>query len=164
MEEWKDVKGFEGLYLISNCGRVKSLYTNETMSLCDNGNGYLRVSLHKGGKQFTKYIHVLVAQSFIINSDNMIEVNHKDENKLNNHVSNLEWCDHVYNCNYGTRNERALKTKLKPIEQYDSNGILVKVWTNLTEICNELGYKRSAIRNCIYGLSRSSHGYIWKYK
>jgi hypothetical protein len=163
MEEWKRIKDFEDYYLISNYGRVKSLYVNKLITPCDNGKGYLRVSLRKNGRQYTKYIHVLVAQAFIDNPNNLVEVNHLDENKHNNHMSNLEWCTHKYNCNYGTRNVRTVESKARAIGQYNKDGQLIKVWNGTTPIVKELGYKRSAIRNCIYGLSKSSNGYIWRY-
>ena len=105
MEIWKDVKGYEGLYMVSDLGRVKSVeryvkgrYSNtqrvkekiKTQSVKDNG--YLIVSLYKNNKSSQKYVHRLVAEAFIPNPDNLPEVNHKDGNKQNNCINNLEWC------------------------------------------------------------------------
>lgn len=116
MEIWKDISGYEGLYQVSNLGRVKSL------ERIDNNNhpvkekiikpyktigGYMQVCLWKNGKVKHLQIHRLVAQAFIPNPYNLPECNHKDENPLNNCVENLEWCDHKYNINYGTRTEKA---------------------------------------------------------
>ena len=121
MEEiWKDVKDYEGLYQVSNMGRVKSLdriiiYSNgrkvNTKGKILNGykkkNGYLQIDLYKNNVKKKYYIHRLVLMAFSP-CENMqeLEVNHKDENKENNALDNLEWCEHKYNCDYGTRNEK----------------------------------------------------------
>ena len=124
-EIWKDIKGYEQLYQISNFGRVRSL--NKTLKnrfsfFKRNGiilnplkltKGYLGVRLYHQSKGETKRIHRLVAEAFIPNPDNLPCVNHKDENKENNCVDNLEWCSIEYNNNYGTRNERIGKTIVK---------------------------------------------------
>ena len=106
MEEWRDIKGYEGRYLISSLGRVYSHYKKDCLSPGKNPSGYLYVILFKEGKGKPYTVHKLVAVHFISNPNNYKEVNHKDENKENNYVSNLEWCDRKYNCNYGTRNKR----------------------------------------------------------
>lgn len=90
MEIWKDIEGFEGLYQVSNYGRVKGLKTN-TILKPNEHTGYLRVQLSKNGKQTNHFIHRLVARTFIPNPENKPEVNHKDADKKNNHVENLEW-------------------------------------------------------------------------
>ena len=117
-ELWKDIDGYEGFYQISNFGRVKSLsrkvsgggnrsyYTKERVLAPRIVQNYNTVQLSKFGVITVYRINRLVAQAFIPNPDNLPEVNHKDENKLNNRVDNLEWCSHLYNCNYGTRNSR----------------------------------------------------------
>ena len=126
MEEWRPVVGYEGLYEVSNTGQVRSVgryYINslgkkfflkgKTLSLSDNGRGYLRTNLTKDNKTLSKYIHRLVAEAFILNVDGLPAVNHKDEDKTNNRVDNLEWCDNKYNDNYGTRNKRVIETKIE---------------------------------------------------
>lgn len=105
METWKDIKGYEGLYQISNLGRVKNIKKQKILNPL-NINNYLKVVLSKKGKVQNKYIHRLVAETFIPNDNNYKEINHKDENSLNNCLSNLEWCNHKYNINYGTGNLR----------------------------------------------------------
>lgn len=116
MEEiWKDIKGYEGLYQISNLGRVKSLNYKRTgieeiLKSKKMRNGYLRITLNKNGKYKTFAVHRLVAEAFINNPNNLPEVNHKDEDKQNNCVWNLEYCDRRYNVNYGTRNKRVSET------------------------------------------------------
>ena len=116
MEEWRDIKGYEGKYQISDLGRIKSLnYRGNTnqehiLKLKEARNGYNQVQLYKNGKGVFYLIHRLVAQAFIPNPDNLPIVNHKDENKENNNVDNLEWCTYEYNNNYGTINKRHSET------------------------------------------------------
>jgi hypothetical protein len=114
-EIWIDINGYEGLYLISNYGRVKSLnYLHHgIVKILKQGirNGYSYVTLQKNGNIKKEYVHRLVASAFIKNPLNYPEVNHKDEVKTHNCVENLEWCDKKYNCNYGTRNDRISKTR-----------------------------------------------------
>jgi hypothetical protein len=104
VETWKAIDGFEGLYEISNLGRVKSLRSGRMMKPYDNGKGYQKVELSKDGKVERFYIHRLVAMAFIPNSRPLIDtlVNHKDENPGNNRVENLEWCNYNYNLTYGS--------------------------------------------------------------
>ena len=131
-EIWKDIEGYEGLYQISNMGRVKSV---ERMKWCGKGyyktperilkarktkNGYLLVNLWKDGKIKSYYIHRLVAQAFLDNPDNLPEVNHIDQDKTNNKVENLEFCDRSYNVNYGTRN-RKVAEKLRGRKQSEES-------------------------------------------
>ena len=111
-EEWRDIKGYEGRYQISSFGRVKSLmnnrgkYREKIIDRRPNKYGYKRVGLYKNGKSKFYSVHRLVALHFLPNPNNLPQVNHKDENKENNRVDNLEWCDSKYNNNYGTRNKR----------------------------------------------------------
>lgn len=120
MEEWKDVVGYEGLYKISNYGNVKALKSwdvnkrkyidkEHLLTPTDNGNGYFIVSLRKLGNRRNHYIHRLVAQHFIDNPNNLNVVNHKDYDKMNNTVSNLEWVTQKQNVQYSV--ERMKKTK-----------------------------------------------------
>ena len=117
-EIWKDIKGYEGLYQVSNLGRVKNKRRNRLLKLRLERNGYLRVSLYKNSKVSCKFVHRLVAQNFIPNPNNLEYVNHKDEDKSNNDASNLEWCTRRYNNSYGTRGKRISKTLL---EKYKNN-------------------------------------------
>ena len=121
LEEWKDIANYEGIYQISNMGNVRSLdrivhpnnqylQKGKILKPLDNGK-YLFVTLRKDGVKENKYIHRLVAEHFLLNPLFYNEVNHKDEDKHNNCISNLEWCTHSYNMNYGTRNEKISKTK-----------------------------------------------------
>lgn len=122
-EIWRDIKGFEGLYQISTLGRVKRLlhkrrgntkHVLEEMILKPYyHNEYLRINLHKNGKNTHHKIHRLVAEAFIPNPKNLPQVNHKDEDKFNNCVDNLEWCTNWYNSNYGTRFNKDRRMVLK---------------------------------------------------
>ena len=121
-EEWRDIKGYEGKYQVSNLGRVRSLidshgnYREKILNYSPKKDGYIQVSLCKKGKSKDFKLHRLVAEAFIPNSNNLSCINHKDEDKTNNCVSNLEWCNYSYNTNYGTRNRR-VSEKLKGKEK-----------------------------------------------
>ena len=117
-EVWKDVVGFEGLYKVSNKGNVHSVARKDTIGRKCGGRmlkplshkvGYLQVQLHKNGKMKNKYIHRLVAEAFIPNPESFLEINHLDEVKDNNELSNLEWCTREHNNNYGKRTEKVSK-------------------------------------------------------
>ena len=103
-EIWKPIKDYKDYY-ISNLGNLKSLKFGKEvfMALSEDKDGYFKVNLFKENKSKTKYIHRLVAEAFIPNPNNLKCINHKDENKHNNSVDNLEWCTTKYNNNYGTR-------------------------------------------------------------
>ena len=135
MEEiWKDKKDYEGHYQVSNCGRVKSIKFGKEIILKQNiKGGYYSVVLSKNGILKNYLVHRLVAEAFLDNPDNLPQVNHKDECKTNNIVSNLEWCDRKYNVNYGSRNKRAAEKLSKIVRQYDLNGNFTKEWKSTRE-------------------------------
>ncbi|RXM57212.1 NUMOD4 domain-containing protein [Clostridium tetani] len=113
-EIWEDIEGYEGLYQVSNLGRVKSLnYKNrgieKLLKQFEDSKGYLKVGLSKNKKSKHLFVHRLVAKAFIPNLNNYPIINHKDENPLNNSINNLEWCTYKYNNNYGTKKERISK-------------------------------------------------------
>lgn len=114
MEEWKDIEGYEGKYQVSNKGRVKALNfkrtSKEKIIKEANNKGYKAVKLWKFGKRKSYLVHRLVALSFIPNPKKLPQINHKDEDKLNNNADNLEWCTQFYNNIYGTRLQRVSKT------------------------------------------------------
>lgn len=126
-ESWRSVKGFEGYYEVSDLGRVRSidrivydkvrkcdrLLKGRVLVIRDNGNGYKTVMFCKEHKIYNKYVHILVAEAFIPNLDNLPYVNHKDENKGNNIKDNLEWCTGSYNNLYGTRTQRWYDTRIR---------------------------------------------------
>lgn len=169
-EIWKDVKGYEGLYQVSNLGRVKSFresskfgnpkefYLKPTMI----NSGYHTVTLYLKDRTRRKFqVHRLVAETFIPNPENLPCVNHKDENKLNNIVSNLEWCTYQYNNNYGTAKKRAIDTKSKPIYQKTLDGVLIAKYRSASIASDLLKYPKHIIPLwCRAGIG---DGYIWGY-
>ena len=161
-EYWKPVVGYEGLYMVSNWGRVKSIKFGKEKILKqskDKKTGYLHVGLCKENILKHFLVHRLVAEAFIDNSDNLPQVNHKDENKTNNNVDNLEWCTNEYNINYGTRTERYSK----PVLQYTLDGVFVREWKSIAE-AGRNGYQQICISKCCRGLNKQHKGFIWKYK
>lgn len=169
MEEiWKDIKGFEGRYMISNLGRVKSMkyrHHNKVEILKEDFKfGYKRVCLFtKDGKRKRIRVHRLVAQAFIPNPNNYSIINHKDENKENNRADNLEWCTQKYNINYGTRTERASTKIRKAIIQIDEENKIINQYNSIKEVEENLKYNRSNIIACAKGRIKTAYGYIWKY-
>ena len=168
MEEeiWCPIKGYEGLYGVSDQGRVRSLKFGKERILKQGraGGGYLQVGLRKNRERKMCYVHRIVAQTFIPNPDNLPEVNHIDENKENNSVQNLEWCDRKYNINYGTRNQRQSEKLSKPILQYTKYGKFVREWKSTRDVERNLGYFHNSISNCCTGRYKSAYGFIWKFK
>lgn len=189
IEIWKslDFIGYPN-YQISNWGQVKSLNYRHTGKerLLKQGkkkNGYLFVGLSKNNKRKYFYVHKLVVLAFIPN-DNPIdknEINHLDENKENNHVDNLCWCNRYENNNYGTRNERVSKAhKGKPkseeqkqriseamkktILQFTKDMTFIKEWDSAKSASLELGIDNSSITKCCKHKLKTSKGFIWRYK
>ena len=156
----KDIKGYEGLYAVTSCGKIWS-YRNKRFLKPRNNMGYLIVNLCKDGKVKTCKIHRLVAEAYIPNPDNLPQINHKDENKTNNCLQNLEWCDSKYNMNYGKRNEKASNSIKKPILQYTLNGEFVREWPSATDVGREA---QANICQCLKGKQKMAYGYLWFYK
>ena len=152
----KDIKGYEGLYAITPEGEVWS-YKKKMFLVPRNSKGYLRVKLCRDGQKKWYRVHRLVAEAYIPNPENLPQINHKDENKTNNCLQNLEWCDAKYNSNYGTRNEKFKK----PVLQYDLNGNFIKEWPSATDVGKEAN---DNICKCLKGKQKSAYGFIWKYK
>lgn len=167
IEIFKDIKGYEGLYQVSNLGRVKSLnYHREGREeVLNTGEcrGYLKVNLSKNGKVKTVKVHRLVATVFLDNPEGKPEINHIDENKENNRVDNLEWSWHKDNCNHGTRNERVSKAQSKPVLQLTLDGDLIREWSSINE-CGRNGFNRGAVCLCCLGERKTHKGFRWKYK
>lgn len=159
-EEWRDIKGYDGKYQISNTGRVKSIDyrntgTSKELSLKCN-RGYFEVELCKDGKGKFFKVHRLVAIAFLPNPQNLPCVNHKDENPSNNHVDNLEWCTPRYNSTYGS-----LPAKYKewstPVYLYTDNNILINKYLSIKEAIKKSGYSYTKIRNDIQQRTKRHH-------
>ena len=153
----KDIKNYEGLYAITPEGEVWSYRNKRFLKPYTNDDGYFQVVLMKNGERKYCRVHRLVAEAYIPNTDNLPQVNHKDENKTNNCLQNLEWCSAKYNVNYGTRTE---KTK-KPILQYSLDGEFIREWSSTTDVGIEV---KKGINNCLRGRAKSAYGYKWVYK
>lgn len=159
MEIWKEIPGSGGKYQISNYGNVYSLINNVQLKGVNNGNGYLRVKLNE--RLF--YIHRLVAMAFIPNPKGYKEINHKDENKLNNNADNLEWCSHKYNMIFGTRNKRAIDNTKKSVIQYTMSGKYVCSYNSIVEAAGKMSISKGNIVSVLKGNRKSTGGYKWKY-
>ena len=195
-EIWKDIKNYEGLYKISNYGRVKSLgrYTEYQNCLSDDRigiksrvnekilkgrlwYGYHYVRLTKNGKTKGFRVHRLVAEAFIPNPNNNPIINHKDENRLNNHVSNLEWCDCKYNLNYGNSRKKLSESLIKnrgvKVVQKNREGQVIAEYKSIIEASRATGIPNQNInkvvhkkydkqRNGKYYKRTTAGGYIWE--
>ena len=125
---------------------------------------YLSVTLTINNKPKQYLVHRLVALAFIQNTNNYKEINHKNEDKTDNRVENLEWCDRSYNNNYGNRLTKFANSISKSVIQYTLDGVFVREWKSVAEIRREKGYDSSYISKCCRGIYKTSHNFIWKYK
>lgn len=176
IEEWRDVLNFEGLYLISNLGNVKSVerfkrnnsgtqFVNERLlSLTPDKDGYLRVCLSKDGLHYVKSVHRLVAEAFIPNTNNLPVVNHKNEDKQDNRVENLEWCTVQYNTMYGTGRLRTSMKQGRAVEQLDLYGNIIETFYSMSVASKMTGVPQPNIHKVCNGDRRTAGGYKWRYK
>ena len=189
IEIWKtavyDDEIYEGLYKVSNFGRILSLNYRRTgkaklMTPGTDKDGYFQVILYKNGESKTCKVHRLIAETFLENPENLPEVNHKDENKKNNFVflnedgtvnkkrSNLEWKTHKDNINHGTRNERVSKALTngkcsKKVLQLSLSGELIREWESTRE-CDRNGFDHGHVSACCRGEKPQYKGFKWEYK
>lgn len=173
-EVWKDIPNYEGLYQVSSLGNARSLNYNREKRVKElrpykNNRGYLAITLFHNNKQKGKMIHRLVAEAFIENKQDNAFVNHKDGNKLNNNVENLEWCTPQYNIKEAFRiglnkpqkgSEHHLSRKVK---QFDNQGNYIKTWNCIKDIEKELGFKTTNISACCMSKTKRAYGYKWEY-
>lgn len=145
-------------YVCNNGG--KQFYEGRILNGYDNKCGYLARVLKVNKKRVTIKFHKLVAEKFLINPNGYKYVNHKDENKKNNDVNNLEWCTFQYNLCYGTRLERIIKSNSKPVVQLDMEGNFIKEWSSASE-AGRNGFTYQNIRECVKGKHRQHKGYKW---
>lgn len=181
--EWRAIPGYEGLYEVNNFGSVRSLFRYKKQLTPSKGaHGYLTVELYKGKQRKRVLVHRLVAMAFIQNPKNYPQVNHKDENRCNNTVENLEWCSAIYNMNYGiggeTRHskidyskpcyaENARKNgaiRSKPVLQFSIDGTLLNKYCSAKEAHRETGLNHSHILECCNGKRyKTVGGFVWKF-
>ena len=183
-ELWRDIKDYKDLYQGSNLGRVRSLdrwvkcpngsvrfYKGRILKPGTNKDGYLQVDLCKNNKSKTFRVNRLVAEAFLeipeelrhLKGTRYLQVNHKDEDKTNNNVENLEWCSAKDNTNYGTRNEKVSKKLSKTVLQYTLDGVFIREWVSTRE-CERNGFNHGAVAACCRGELKKYKGYIWRYK
>lgn len=170
-EEWRDIKNFEGWYQVSNLGRVKSLSRphklgDKILTTVLRDDGYMKVTLFGGrAKGKNMLVHRLVAEAFIPNPDNLPIINHKDENRANNRVENLEWCTYRYNTMYSpnigntlNRNDMSM-----PILQFSLDGEFIKEYPSVSEAARQLSVSATSISHACHGKVNQSHGFKWAY-
>lgn len=154
----KDIEGYEGRYAVMDNGEVWSYKTKRFLKFGKHKCGYLQVALWTNNKPKYYFVHRLVANAFIPNPNNFPQVNHKDEDKTNNCVDNLEWCDRKYNMNYGTMRERGAKKIGIPVICVET-GI---VYWSAKEAERQTKIWASHIRSCCKGIANTAGGYHWK--
>lgn len=164
-EQWMTIKGYED-YQVNRFGVIKSIKFGKELILkpIKTIHGYLRVGLSKNGKCKLLSVHRIVAEAFLPNPNNLPQVNHKDEDKTNNCVENLEWVDNSQNIRYGSGIERRAKLRKKNVLQYSLDGELVNEWDSATDIQNNLGLPKQNISKCCMGERHSCGGFVWKFK
>ena len=186
MEEiWKDIEGYEGIYQVSNLGRVRSLdrivpaLCRQTGTIVDYHRkgrilkqrkvfgGYMAVGFEVRGENVHKghFVHRLVARAFVPGYREGFDVNHKDEDKTNNRADNLEWCDRQYNINYGTGKWRRKKYNARPVEQLTTDGKVIARYDNASQAASAVGCDPSTINAVCRGKPHcnTAKGYRWRY-
>jgi hypothetical protein len=168
-EVWKPIAGYEGLYEVSNFGRVR----NASKAHCARGGilkpladatGYCRINVYKGGKMAHKLVHRVVAEAFVENPQSKTEVNHKDGNKANNAATNLEWVTPKENIKHSIYS--GLRSNRKPVDMYTTSGEFLKTFESLAEAAKHTGAKVHNISRCCTGRKgyKTACGYVWKYR
>ena len=152
--ELKDIPEFAGLYAATADGRIYSYRRKRFMKICNGNKGYKQVCIQVGKKAHMRYVHRLVATAWLPNPDNLPEVNHKDEDKSNNDISNLEWCTRRYNLQVSS-----VGFKLRPVRCVELN----KDFESLTDAAKFAGVSVAAINDAVKGRIKTSGGYHWEY-
>ena len=161
-EEWRDVLEFEELYQVSNFGNVRTVKNGEAeMSQQENRNGYMTVHLRNKGVERRAMVHRLVAEAFIPNPDELRDVNHKNGDKSDNRVENLEWVSHSDNMAHSFRE---LGKNVRHIVQLDLDNNFIERWNSIIEASEATGICRTDIGECCRGNRKHTKGYKWKYE
>lgn len=164
-EVWKDIENFEGVYQISNKGRLKHIYVKDKceklVRLYKEKTGYYRITLSHKNIRKKISIHRIVAKLFIPNPDNLETVNHKDFDRTNNNADNLEWMTARDNVLHSVGNGRHFK---KPVIQMDLQGNVIKEWASAYEVEQQIGFKSTTISRCCLGKNKTYMKCLWKFK
>lgn len=179
-EIWKDIKNYENYYEVSNFGRVRSkyriieqkykgknvkfVYKSIILKPYLINSGYYVVSLSKNSVQKKFLVHRLVAEAFLSNINNYNQINHKDENKLNNNISNLEWCNAKYNITYNDRAKEIGKKLGKKIFIYDKDYKFINIFNSSKEASYYLNIPDRGIRKACTRNNHLYKNYIWCYE
>lgn len=180
IEEWRNIKDYEGFYQVSNLGRVRSIdrvinnrfFKGQIRKPKLDKYGYLVVNLSMNKKSKFYTIHRLVAKAFLENPNNFPEVNHKNEIKTDNCVENLEWCTTQYNSSYGsraekiieTRNKKELKKAEKPVIMLTFEGKPINEYKSISEASRQNNISIGNLWSVLNGRLKHTGGYCWKYK
>jgi hypothetical protein len=148
---------------VNERGEIRYRDTGKLASTYVAATGYIQVGVYYMGKPRTYNVHRLVAEAFIPNPDNLPQVNHKDENRANCHVENLEWCTSVYNNNYGGKIERLRKHCCKPVVATDKKTGEEREFFSAAEEGRQLNCNPNNITRVLLGVRKSASGYFWKY-
>lgn len=188
-EIWKDIKGYEGLYQVSNYGRIKSLeryiewkngirlVREKILKPTENENKYLRINLSKNDKPKTIKVHRLVAEAFIPNSENKPCIDHINTIRTDNRVENLRWVTYSENNLNPISLEKFIKSKKgknqpessilkksKPVLQIDKNtGKIINLFSSSKEVERQLDFNQGNISSCCLGKQKTAYGYYWCY-
>lgn len=163
-EIWKNIEGYEGIYEISNYGRIKNVKRGSLVQHCLNKVGYAVVKLPKEGKRVHHKLHRLIANAFLPNPNNYPVINHKDEVKANNNLSNLEWCTHQYNNTYNQIHYRRNKSHRTSVIKMSIDGVFIESYNSVNEAGASNNIHPSSISNCLRGRDKTAAGFRWKYK
>lgn len=155
----KDIKGYEGLYAITSCGRVWSYKRKKFLKTYNHKNGYTQVGLSKNNICKTFLVHRLVAEAYLDNPDKLPEVNHKDEIKSHNWINNLEWCTASYNRNYGTRNERAARKQMKKVLCVETK----EIFDGVNDAARKTGLSAGHISQVCNKKRNTTGNYHWEF-
>lgn len=171
MEVWKDIKGYENIYQVSNLGNIRRVYANKktkTLRLSLNKSGYLYVCISDKNKKKLFRVHKLVALAFLGDIPDNLEINHINGVKTDNRKENLEYVNRSYNLIHAYKNGLEKKQynnikKSKPVNQYDLNNNLIKTWESINEIQRQLKYYKQNISRCCNKKINTAYGYRWTF-
>ena len=156
------MKGYEGRYEVSNKGRIKSLRKNKIIKPFIQKNGYMTLVFTVNNQPKTKYVHRLVAETFLKNTENKKQVNHKDGDKRNNYVENLEWCTDEENKKHAYKNGlRKIDVRIE-VEMFSFDGKIVSKFNSISEASKKTGINIGNISRCCNGHCKTAGGYVWK--